>query len=177
MDQALKLLFSRRKVGKRVRALARELNAVYGRGPVTALCVLKGAVFFYADLVRLLDAQVAVEFARASSYGDDTESCGAVDLDMAGQEAFAGKRVLVVEDIVDTGLTLAVILDRLRELGAAEVRVCALVDKTGRRQVEVPVHHAGFRIERGFVVGCGMDHAGRFRTVGGLYEIVDSSAQ
>ena len=178
MDHAnLKLLFSSEAIRERVRALARELNAVYGRGPVVVVCVLNGAALFFADLVRLLDADVAMEFSRLSSYGTATESSGLVRMEHAWETDLAGRHVLVLEDIVDTGLTLEFLMAELRRQGPASIRVCAMVDKVGRRRVDVPVDHCGFRIKDGFVVGYGMDLAGRYRALDAIYEIVDSSAQ
>ena len=172
----LRLLISRKAIAERVEALARDLNRSLGPGPLLAVCVLKGAALFHADLVRLLAADVQMDFLRVESYGRSMESCGQVRLTQDLETPVRGKRVLVVEDIVDTGRSLRFLLDELARRGAVGLTTCVLLDKPGRRQVEVAVDHVGFRIPDVFVVGYGMDLAERFRALDAIYEIVDSTA-
>ncbi len=130
-----------------------------------AVGVLKGSVFFLADLLKRLRVPVAVDFFQTASYGAAGESRGEVrirkDLDLS----IRGRDVLLVEDIVDTGFTVRTILDLLRFRGARSVRLCALLDKTAARQVEVPIDYRGFAIENVFVVGYGLDHGERYRNL------------
>ncbi|HLX11154.1 MAG TPA: hypoxanthine phosphoribosyltransferase [Thermoanaerobaculia bacterium] len=133
--------------------------------PLIAVGVLKGSVFFLADLLKRLRVPVAVDFLQTASYGEGGANRGELrirkDLDLP----IRGRDVLLVEDIVDTGYTVATILDLLRHRGARSVRLCALLDKAAARQVEVPIDYRGFAIENLFVVGYGLDHAERYRNL------------
>src|SRR5258707_3556395 len=133
--------------------------------PLIAVGVLKGSVFFLADLLKRLRVPVAVDFFQTASYGAAGESRGEVrirkDLDLS----IRGRDVLLVEDIVDTGFTVRTILDLLRYRGARSVRLCALLDKAAARRVEVPIDYRGFVVENAFVVGYGLDHDERHRNL------------
>lgn len=150
---------------RRVSELAAAINRDYAASErLICIGVLKGSVFFLVDLVKQLELPVAIDFFQTSSYGGGT-SAGEVrirkDLDMGVRDA----DVLLVEDIVDTGYTLRTILDLLRWRGARSVKLCALLDKASRREVEVPIDYRGFEIEDLFVVGYGLDFAERYRNL------------
>ncbi len=150
---------------RRVAELASEINRDYATSDrLVCVGVLKGSVFFLVDLVKQLDLPVAIDFFQTSSYGGGT-SPGEVrirkDLDLPVRDA----DVLLVEDIVDTGYTLRTILDLLRWRGARSVKLCALLDKASRREVEVTIDYCGFPIEDLFVVGYGLDYAERYRNL------------
>ncbi|MFQ3582788.1 MAG: hypoxanthine phosphoribosyltransferase [Chloracidobacterium sp.] len=161
----LSVLFTAEQIQARIRALGAAITADYaGRSPLLVV-VLKGAVPFAADLVRTIDLAVTMDFIAVSSYGASTKSSGEVrllkDLDASLRE----QEVIIVEDIVDTGLTLSYLLDMFRRRGAASVRVAALLDKPERRQREVHVTYVGFTIPNEFVVGFGLDYAERYRNL------------
>jgi hypoxanthine phosphoribosyltransferase len=137
------------------------------------LGVLKGSFVFLADLVREVRVPCAVDFVRLSSYGSGTRSSQAVRLAMPWQESVSGRHVIVVEEIVDSGLTLARLLEDLRAGGPASVAVCALVDKVGRREVSVPVRYRGFLLEDGFLVGYGLDFGEKYRNLSAIYELLN----
>lgn len=138
--------------------------------------VLKGCFVFMADLVRHLDMPLEVEFLSLSSYGRArARSSGVVRVLRALRTPVKGRHVLVVEDIIDTGLTLRFTLDYLQRRGPASLRVCALFDKPARRQVEVPVDYRGLTIPDVFVVGYGLDYDERFRNLPGLYSLQEGS--
>ena len=150
---------------RRVAELAADINRDYAESDrLICVGVLKGSVFFLVDLVKRLDLPVAIDFFQTASYGGGT-SPGEVrirkDLDLPVRDA----DVLLVEDIVDTGYTLRTILDLLRWRGARSVKLCALLDKASRREVEVPIDYRGFEIEDLFVVGYGLDYAERYRNL------------
>lgn len=152
--------------------MAAEIDRDYADSDrLVAIGVLKGSVFFMVDLLKHVKVPLAVDFFQTSSYGDSTEP-GEVrirkDIDMP----IRGADVLLIEDIVDTGYTLRTILDLLRFRGARSVKLCALLDKTSRRQVEVPIDYRGFPIEDLFVIGYGLDLAERYRNLPyiGIYE-------
>ena len=149
----------------RVRQLGAEISADYRDEVPLLVCVLKGAVFFLGDLMRELDIPCEVDFMAVSSYGSATDSSGVVrilkDLDMP----IEGRHVLIVEDIVDSGLTLQYLLRSLQARGPASLEVCALLTKPERRKVELPCKYIGFEIPDRFAIGYGLDHAERYRNL------------
>ncbi|MCL2604193.1 MAG: hypoxanthine phosphoribosyltransferase [Defluviitaleaceae bacterium] len=154
------------QIEARLQGLADEIIRDYGEKPIVLLCALTGGVIFLADLSRKLGNNTTIDFVRASSYGDGTTSGGVVNLDCHPKLSLAGKDVLVVEDIIDTGHTLAYLKNYLEDKGAASVRVCALLDKPDRREVpEAQADYLGFSIPDEFVVGYGLDYAQRYRNL------------
>lgn len=145
--------------------MAAEIDRDYAESDrLIAIGVLKGSVFFLVDLLKRVHVPVAVDFFQTSSYGDST-SPGEVRIRKDIDLSVRGADVLLIEDIVDTGYTLRTILDLLRFRGARSVKLCALLDKVERRQVEVPIDYKGFEIEDLFVVGYGLDYAERYRNL------------
>ncbi len=159
-------------IEQRVQTLADELNADYADREVVCVCVLKGAYCFFADVVRRLTMHPMVDFVRLASYGNSTATSGKVIFSKDLEIDITDKHVLVFEDIVDTGRSMAFLLSVLEKRGPASVRVCSLLDKAERREVDVKVDYCGFPLEEGFVVGYGLDYAERYRELPGVYEIV-----
>lgn len=160
------------EIQRAVAVLARELDAdLEGREPVF-ICVLKGAVYFFTALTQRIRHPVVVDFIQASSYGATTESSGTVTLIKDVTVDIAGKDVYVVEDIVDTGLTLADVVALLQARHPRSVQVVALLSKPSRRKVQVRLDFVGFEIEDRFVVGFGLDFAERFRNLPEIREFV-----
>ena len=149
----------------RVRALARQISADYAGRDLLLVCVLKGAVFFLSDLMRHIDVPCEVDFMAVASYGSATESSGVVrilkDLDIAIED----RHVLIVEAIVDSGLTLQYLLRSLRTRNPASLEVCALLTKPSRREVDLPARYIGFEIPDKFAIGYGLDHAEKYRNL------------
>jgi hypoxanthine phosphoribosyltransferase len=149
----------------RIRELGAELSADYAGREVLLVGVLKGAVFFMADLMRSLTIPCEIDFMAISSYGASTDSSGVVrilkDLDIN----IEGRHVLVVEDIVDSGLTLSYLVRNLESREPASLEVCALLTKPSRREIDVPVRYIGFEIPNKFVIGYGLDFAERYRNL------------
>ncbi len=168
---ALLPVLSPEVIQKRVADLAQRISEDYKDRDLLLVGVLKGAFIFMADLVRRLSIEVTVDFIGASSYGSETVSCGTLTFTQALGADVRGKDVLLVEDIVDTGLTLSRLIAHLESLGARSVRVCAMIDKHERRQQQVPVAYRGFRISEGFLVGYGLDYAERYRQLPGIYHL------
>lgn len=152
-------LIDRERIAGRVQELGRQISADYAGKPLVLLGVLRGAWVFYADLVRALTIPVHCDFVMLSSYGQHTESSGSVQLLLDAQLPLAGKHVLIVEDIVDSGLAASWLKDHLRKSTPASVKLCSLLDKPSRRQHAVAIDYVGFTIEDHFVVGYGIDHA------------------
>ena len=149
----------------RVRELADAISSDYAGRRLLLVCVLKGAVLFLSDLMRRIDIPVEVDFMAVASYGSATDSSGVVRILKDLDTPLEGRHVLIVEDIVDSGLTLQYLLRNLGSRDPASLEVCALLTKPSRRKVELPVRYVGFEIPDRFVVGYGLDHAERYRNL------------
>lgn len=156
-------LITQEQIAARVLELAAQIRQDYEGKPLVVLSVLKGSFIFAADLVRALDMPLTVEFLGVQSYGDSTVSSGLVQITQDVTKPLDGKHVLLVEDIVDTGLTSSYLIDALTSRRAASVRLCSLLHKPARAERNVPIAYLGFRIEDVFVVGYGLDHAQSYR--------------
>ena len=166
LEQAVgEVLIDQETLAARVAELGAEVSADYEGRDLLLIGVLKGAVFFMADLMRHLTVPCEVDFMAISSYGDATDSSGIVrilkDLDIN----IEGRHVLVVEDIIDSGLTLSYLIRNLESREPATLEVCALLTKPSRREIDVPVRYVGFEIPNKFVVGYGLDFAERYRNL------------
>ena len=151
-------------IQRRVRELAAEISRDHPLG-VHLVCVLKGASIFLADLARALECDVTMDFIAVSSYGASTKSSGQVRLLKDLDTTLEGRNVLIIEDIVDTGLTLTYLQGILRARGPRTLRTACLLSKPSRREVDVTVDYIGFTIEDRFVVGYGLDHHERYRNL------------
>jgi hypoxanthine phosphoribosyltransferase len=159
------VLVAAEDLSRRVRELGQAISRDYSGRPLLLVGVLKGAVFFLSDLMRHIDIPVEVDFMAVASYGSATDSSGVVrilkDLDIA----IEGRDVLIVEDIVDSGLTLQYLLRNLGSRNPASLEVCALLTKPDRRKVDLPTRYVGFEIPDRFVIGYGLDYAERHRNL------------
>ena len=149
----------------RVRELAAEISRDYEGRDLLLIGVLKGAVFFLSDLMRHLEVDCEVDFMAVSSYGSSTDSSGIVRILKDLDAPIAGRDVLIVEDIVDSGLTLSYLFRMLRARNPATLEVCALLTKPERREVDLPIKYVGFEIPNRFAIGYGLDFAERFRNL------------
>ncbi|MEZ6194346.1 MAG: hypoxanthine phosphoribosyltransferase [Planctomycetota bacterium] len=159
------VLFSEEQIRERLRALGGEIAREYGGDDLVLMALLKGGVVFISDLMRHIPIHLEIDFIQASSYGDATVSSGHVGIKVFPEKSFAGKRILLLDDILDTGRTLKTVCDRLREQGARDVRTCVLLDKKARRSEELEADWAGFEVGDHFVVGYGLDYAGKYRNL------------
>jgi len=160
-----RVLVDEGEIQRRVGELARELDAEYGTSAPLMVGVLNGAVTFMTDLMRAMTVPLEIDFMAVSSYGASTRSSGVVRILKDLNEEIEGRRVLVVEDIVDSGLTLQYLLDVLRRRNPTDVRVVALLKKEKADAADVQVDLVGFRIPNEFVVGYGLDYAGKYRNL------------
>ena len=168
MDEDVEqVLLTEEQLRTRVAELGAQISQDYAGKDLMLVCILKGANIFLADLCRQITLPLSYDFVAVSSYGADTKSSGVVRILKDLDESVESKHVLVVEDIVDTGLTLRLsyLLENLRSRRAASVKICTLLDKPSRRRVEVPVDYCGFTVEDRFVVGYGLDYAGVYRNL------------
>ncbi|HEY4095163.1 MAG TPA: hypoxanthine phosphoribosyltransferase [Baekduia sp.] len=150
---------------QKVRDLGAQISADYGERDLLLVCVLKGAVFFLADLMRHIDIPCEVDFMAVSSYGSETDSSGVVRILKDLDRPIAGRDVLIVEDIVDSGLTLQYLMRNLGAREPASLEVCALLTKPERRKVELPTRYVGFEIPDKFAIGYGLDYVERYRNL------------
>ncbi len=160
-----KVLISKEKIAERVRELAERISADYAGRELLVVGILKGSWVFLADLVRLITVPVTVDFVMASSYGTGTSSSGVVKMVLDTREPLEGRHILLVEDILDSGLTLAHIINNMRLRKPRTLKVAVLLDKPDRRRTDVRADYVGFSIPDKFVVGYGADFAERFRNL------------
>ena len=168
----LEPVFSREEIAAVVLRMAAEISRDYAEQEILLVVVLKGAFILAADLVRSLGLAVEIDFVNLASYSG-VESTGRVEIKKDVETDIAGKNVLVVEDIVDTGITLDYLLRHLAGRGPKSLKVCSLIDKRERRQIAVTVDYAGIVCNRGFLVGYGLDLDERCRELEAIYEVVD----
>jgi hypoxanthine phosphoribosyltransferase len=152
------------QIQKKVKALADLISEDYEGKNLLAVGILKGAFIFFSDIVRMIRTPLAVDFIIASSY-IKSETTGAVELHYDIREDVTDKDVLLIEDIVDTGVTLNYLRERILMKGPRSLKICAFLDKTARREVDVPLDYVGFRINNEFVVGYGLDYDNKFRNL------------
>ncbi|HEV3376850.1 MAG TPA: hypoxanthine phosphoribosyltransferase [Thermoleophilaceae bacterium] len=159
------ILVQRDDLEHRVRELAEEISRDYAGRQLLLIGVLKGAVFFLADLMRHLHVDCEVDFMAVSSYGASTDSSGVVRILKDLDAPIEDRDVLIVEDIVDSGLTLSYLFRMLRARGPASLEVCALLTKPARREIDLPIRYVGFEIPNRFAIGYGLDYAERYRNL------------
>jgi len=158
-------LVSQEDLERRVRELGVEISRDYEGKELFLVGVLKGAVFFLSDLMRALEVPCEVDFMAVASYGSSTDSSGVVRILKDLDATIEGKDVLIVEDIIDSGLTLSYLLRTLKARDPRSLEVCALLTKPERREVDLPIRYTGFEIPNKFVIGYGLDHAERYRNL------------
>jgi hypoxanthine phosphoribosyltransferase len=169
----LRQIYGPEQIQARVAEMAAEINALYDGENLVVLCVLKGAFMFCGDLTRRLQGpQVEVDFVRLTSYGSSDTSSRTVSFLKDVELPLAGKHVLVVEDIVDTGHSMKFLLHQLAARGAKSLRLAVMVDKQERREVPVHADFTGFALTGGFIVGYGLDYAERYRELPAIFEII-----
>ena len=159
------ILVQQDELAHRIRELGAEVSADYAGRDLLLVGVLKGAVFFLADLMRHLEVPCAVDFMAVASYGSSTDSSGVVRILKDLDASIEGRDVLIVEDIVDSGLTLSYLLRTMRARNPASLEVCALLTKPERRKVDLPIRYTGFEIPNQFVIGYGLDYGEKYRNL------------
>jgi len=159
------ILVQQDDLAHRIAQLGEEISRDYRGRPLLLIGVLKGAIFFVSDLMRHLDGECEVDFMAVASYGSQTDSSGVVRILKDLDAPIEGRDVLIVEDIVDSGLTLSYLLRTLKARDPASLEVCALLTKPERRKIDLPIRYVGFEIPDRFVIGYGLDHAQRFRNL------------
>jgi len=171
MADLLKPLFSHKDIQKAVKRLAKEISRDYRGEELVCICILKGSFMFMSDLIRQIKVPLVVDFIRVSSYGTGTTSKGEITVTTDLETDVSGKNVLIVEDIIDSGLTLNWIRDLLISRSARSAKIVALVDKKARRVIDVPCEYVGFTIQDGFIVGYGIDYAEKYRNLRDIFVV------
>ncbi len=165
MAERIEVLLTEEEIDRRIQEIGDQISRDYAGRQVHMVCVLKGGSFFMCELAKRVTVPVSIDFMSVSSYGGDTKSSGVVRIVKDLDEPLKDRHVIVIEDIVDSGRTLSYLLDMLRSRGAADVRLCTLLDKPDRRVVDVKVDYTGFEIPDEFVVGYGLDYDQKYRNL------------
>ena len=165
MADKIRVLLTEEEVNKKISEVAAQINKDYEGKEVHLICILKGGVFFTCELAKRLTIPVSLDFMSVSSYGSGTKSSGVVKIIKDLDEPLEGKNVIIVEDIIDSGRTLAYLIEVLKQRNPASIRLCALLNKPDRREVEVQIDYLGFDIPDEFVVGYGLDYAQKYRNL------------
>ena len=165
MSERIVTMLSKEQIAARVHELGAQISKDYAGHNLVLVCVLKGSFVFAADLARAIDLPLRIDFLGTRSYGEDTESSGVVQITQDLSKPIDHEDVILVEDIVDTGLTVAYVIDLLRTRNPKSVKVCALLHKPARARISVKIDYLGFTIEDRFVVGYGLDFAERHRNL------------
>jgi hypoxanthine phosphoribosyltransferase len=165
LAQELEVLISKEQIAQRVRELGGRIERDYQNKELVLLGVLKGSFLFISDLARAIDLPLSVDFIGLSSYGEATESSGVVKITSDLSRPIENKHVVIVEDIVDTGLTMRYLLDNLATRRPASVKLCTLLNKPSRARTKIPIEYLGFEIEDRYVVGYGLDAAEKYRNI------------
>lgn len=165
MAEKIRVLLTEEEVDKKIQEIGEQISRDYAGEQVHLVCVLRGGAFFMCELAKRITIPVSLDFMSVSSYGGDTKSSGVVKIVKDLDDSLAGKNVIVVEDIVDSGRTLSYLLEMLQDRGPKCMRLCTLLDKPERRVVDVKVDYTGFKIPDEFVVGYGLDYDQKYRNL------------
>lgn len=171
MAEKVKVLIPEEELNKRIQEMADQINKDYQGKEVHLIGVLRGACFFLCELAKRITVPVTLDFMLVSSYGLGTVSDGNIKIKKDLDDSIEGKHVIVIEDIIDSGNTLSCLGPLLRKRGAKTLKLCTLLDKPDRREVEVFVDYVGFQIPDKFVVGCGLDYAQKYRNLPYIGEV------
>jgi len=167
-----RVVFDKDVIAKRVAELGRQISARYADEPLVCVCVLKGAYVFFADLMRALTIDPEMDFVRLASYAGETSRDGKMIFSKDMEISIEDKHVLLVEDIVDTGHSMKYLTQILQARNPRSISIAALVDKAERREVDIVVDFPGFSLDKGFIVGYGLDYAEKYRGLDGVYELI-----
>ena len=175
MKEEIQVRISEEELIAKIKEIAQQINEDYVGKKVHLVCILSGSVFFTCELAKYITVPVTMDFMRVSSYGEGMDSTGTISIDQDLNMSIEGRHVLVVEDIVDSGRTLALLSNILKKRDPASLRLCSLLDKPSRRVTPVSIDYLGFEIEDYFVVGFGLDYAQKYRNLPfiGVVEFVD----
>jgi len=164
-----RILFSREKIATEVRRLGQEISRDYGNQEIMLVGVLKGSFLFIADLIREIQSPAVVDFVRLASYGSGTQTSGLIEFRKELEMPIRDRDVIIVEDIVDSGYTLECLYNKLLLQQPRSLKICTLIDKRARREVEIKADYIGISMDDGFIIGYGLDHDERYRDLPDIY--------
>ena len=164
-----KLLISKETIRDRVKKIADQISSDYREKDLVLVGVLNGVIFFFSDLLRAISIPTRMDFIRATSYGSQMTSSGTIRITKDIEIPVQGKSVIIVDDIVDTGLTMEYLIDKFEQKGVESLKVCALIDKSERRDISISIDYCGFQIKKGFIVGYGLDYDEKYRYLPDIY--------
>jgi hypoxanthine phosphoribosyltransferase len=171
------VMISEQEIKNKVKELGKIITEDYKGKDLVVICVLKGAIMFVSDLIKEIKVPLAIDFMAVSSYGNSTKSSGVVKIIKDLDDSIEGKDVLIVEDIIDSGLTLAYLLDNLESRDPNSIEICTLLDKPTGRKTDVDTKYVGFEIKDEFVVGYGLDYAEKYRNVPHIFVLKEEVYQ
>lgn len=173
-EQNRKILFSRERIATEVKRLGQEISQDYGDQEVMLVGVLKGSFLFIADLIRELETPAVVDFVRLASYGSGTQTSGIIEFRKELEMPIKDRHVIIVEDIVDSGYTLECLFNKLLLQSPRSLKICTLIDKRARREVDIEADYIGISMEDGFIIGYGLDHDEKYRDLPDIYLVEES---
>ena len=168
-EQNRKILFSRERIATEVRRIGQEISLDYGDQEIMLVGVLKGSFLFIADLIREIETPTVVDFVRLASYGSGTQTSGIIEFRKELEMPIRDRDVIIIEDIVDSGYTLECLYNKLLLQQPRSLKICTLIDKRARREVEIEADYVGISMDDGFIIGYGLDHDERYRNLPDIY--------
>lgn len=173
-EQTRRILFSRDKIAAEVKRLGQEITRDYGDQEIMLVGVLKGSFLFIADLIREIESPSVVDFVRLASYGSGTQTSGIIEFRKELEMPIRNRDVIIIEDIVDSGYTLEALYNKLLLQQPRSLKICTLIDKRARREVEIEADYIGISMEDGFIIGYGLDHDERYRNLPDIYLVEET---
>ena len=173
VEQTRKILFSRERIAIEIKRLAAEIDRDYGDQEVMLVGVLKGSFLFVADLIRELETPAIIDFVRLASYGSGTQTSGIIEFRKELEMPIRDRHVIIVEDIVDSGYTLECLYNKFLLQEPRSLKICTLIDKRARREVEIEADYIGISMDDGFIIGYGLDHNEKYRDLPDIYLVED----
>ncbi|HEY5674911.1 MAG TPA: hypoxanthine phosphoribosyltransferase [Malonomonas sp.] len=174
LEQKRRILFSRDKIAAEIKRLGREISDDYGDQEIMLVGVLKGSFLFIADLIREIESPSVVDFVRLASYGSGTQTSGIIEFRKELEMPIKNRDVIIIEDIVDSGYTLECLYNKLLLQQPRSLKICTLIDKRARREVEIEADYVGISMEDGFIIGYGLDHDERYRNLPDIYLVEEA---
>ncbi len=173
-EQNRRILFSREKIAKEIKRLGQEISRDFHGQEIMLVGVLKGSFLFIADLIREIEIPSVIDFVRLASYGSGTQSSGIIEFRKELEMPIRNRNVIIVEDIVDSGFTLECLYHKLLLQEPRSLKICTLIDKRARREVEIEADYVGIRMDDGFIIGYGLDHDEKYRNLPDIYLVEEA---
>jgi hypoxanthine phosphoribosyltransferase len=168
-----KIIYTKEMIAERVKEIGKSITKEYtsNKEELVLVCVLYGAVLFFSDLIRNIDLPITIDFVRAESYGPRMKSSGVVNITKDIENNITNKQVILVEDIIDSGLTITNLIEHFEQKNPDSIQICSLINKTERRDIPIDIDYSGFKLKEGFVVGYGLDYNQKMRNLADIYLI------